>query len=104
LPSIEPRALAFHVREGRDDEFCSAFLRHFGGDFLLLSRQEYLSLKLFGSGNKHPKFEEFAGDYLAVAIGNVSIFNSREEAGKFIGVHAGLTESEMMVPFIVVER
>jgi hypothetical protein len=56
------------------------------------------------TGNKHPRFEEFIGDYLAVAISDVAIFNSREEAKQFIGAHAGMTEKEMMVPLIVVEK
>jgi predicted AlkP superfamily pyrophosphatase or phosphodiesterase len=104
LPSIEPRALAFHVKEGREQEFHDAFLEHFKNDFMLLSSQEVLKMNLFGNGKTHPRFEEFLGNYLAVAISNVSIFNSIEKAEKFVGVHAGLTEIEMMVPLIVVER
>ncbi len=104
LPSIEPRALAFYVKEGREKEFCNAFLKHFEKDFILLSKQEVLKQNLFGTGNNHPRFEEFLGDYLAVAVSDVAIFNSREEANLFIGAHAGMTEKEMMVPLIVVEK
>ncbi len=103
LPTIEPRALAFHIKEGRDKEFHDAFLMHFKKDFILLSKQEVLQKKLFGCGITHPRFEEFLGDYLAIAVSDVSIFNTREEADQFIGVHAGLTATEMMVPLIVVE-
>lgn len=53
---------------------------------------------------KHPRFEDFLGDYLAIGINDVSIFNSREEVNQFIGMHAGMTEKEMMIPLIVVER
>jgi hypothetical protein len=104
LPSIEPRALAFYVKEGRKEEFYKAFQKYFDKDFILLSRQEVIEQGLFGKGEKHPRFEEFLGDYLAIATGDVSIFNSREEADAFVGVHAGLTENEMMIPLIVIEK
>ncbi|MDF2845687.1 MAG: type phosphodiesterase / nucleotide pyrophosphatase [Herbinix sp.] len=104
LPTIEPRSLAFHVKEGKEKDFCFAFRKHFAKDFMLLSKQEVITSSLFGKGNLHPRFEEFIGDYLAIAIGNVAIFNSQEETDLFVGVHAGMTEKEMMVPLIVVER
>lgn len=104
LPSIEPRALAFHVKEGRDKDFQAAFLTLFKEDYMLLSRQEVLEKKLFGTGNIHPRLEEFLGDYLAIATNNVTLFHNRAHAESFIGVHAGITEDEMLVPLIVVER
>jgi hypothetical protein len=48
-------------------------------------------------------FEEFIGDFIGIAVGSRSIFNSREEYEKFVGVHAGMTEEEMMVPLILIE-
>lgn len=103
MPSIEPRALAFHVKEGREMEFETAFLRHFGGDCILLPKQAVIDQKLFGRGKAHRRFEEFLGDYLAIAIGDVSIFYTRKGAESFLGAHAGLTDFEMMVPLIVIE-
>lgn len=103
MPSLEPRALAFHVKEGREVEFETNFLRHFGGDFILLPKQAVIDQRLFGSGKAHPRFEEFLGNYLAIAIGEVSLFYTRSGAENFIGVHAGLTDFEMMVPLIVIE-
>ncbi len=103
LPSIEPRALACYVKEGMKESFKEEFIRNFGQDFMLLSKQEVIDSKLFGDGIEHPRFKEFIGDYLAVATGTKSIFNTKEEYEKFIGVHAGLTEVEMMVPLIIVE-
>lgn len=44
------------------------------------------------------------GDYLAVGIDDVTIFNSSEKKDFFIGVHAGLSEEEMYVPFIIIDR
>lgn len=86
-----------------DEAFKKAFVNHFGKDFILYSKKEILENQLFGSGKIHPRFPEFLGDYLAVAIGNKSIFNSQKKCDTFIGAHAGLTEKEMMVPFIAIE-
>jgi len=91
------------VKDGMNEKFKEAFLKHFGDDFLLLSREEVLEKKLFGDGEEHTRFQGFLGDYLAIAIAETSIFNAESEYKKFIGVHAGLTEWEMMVPLIVIE-
>lgn len=103
LPSIEPRSLAFYVKEGMEEKFKEAFLKHFGNDFLLLSKEEVLQKKLFGYGKEHSRFKDFLGDYLAIAVGETAIFNTEFQYKKFIGVHAGLTEWEMMVPLIIIE-
>lgn len=104
LPSIEPRALSLFVKEGEEERFKTEFLKHFHRDFILLSKEEVLEAKLFGDGAEHPHFQEFLGDYLAIGTGDVSIFNSREEAQEFIGIHAGLTQAEMEVPLIIIDE
>ncbi len=103
LPSIEPRALAFYVKDGMNEAFEKEFKKNFREDFILFSRKDILKNKLFGDGNAHPRFEDFIGDYVAAAVGTRSVFNTKASCEKFIGVHAGLTEREMMVPFIAVE-
>lgn len=103
LPSIEPRALAFFVKDGMEEKFVEEFNKEFKNDFLLLTKSEVLDRKIFGEGIENLKFKDFIGDFLAIGISDVSIFNNKEEYNKFIGVHAGLTEAEMMVPLIVVD-
>lgn len=103
LPSIEPRALAFHVKPGMHDSFKAEFLKKFGDDFLLLSKQEVMEQKIFGDGKIHLRFQEFIGDYLAIAVDKKSIFNIKKEYDKFIGIHAGMTIEEMMVPLILID-
>ncbi len=44
------------------------------------------------------------GDYLAIAVGDLSIYNTREEADTFVGIHAGLTDDEMIIPLIIIEN
>ncbi len=104
LPSIEPRALNLFIKEGKDSQFVEEFTKLFGEDFLLLTKEEVLEKKLFGTGTEHACFRAMLGDYLAVATGGLTIFNTKEEAEKFISVHAGLTEEEMRIPLIVAEK
>lgn len=67
-------------------------------------RKKDIKRQLFGGGIPHEQFVEMLGDYLAVAVGEVSIYNTREEKEKFIGAHAGITEDEMEIPLIAVRR
>ncbi|MBR3991188.1 MAG: phosphodiesterase, partial [Clostridia bacterium] len=77
--------------------------RFFGDDFILMKKREVIDKKLFGNGEEHPCFRSMLGDYLAVATGDLTVFNTEWEAAKFKSVHAGLTEAEMTVPLIVIE-
>ena len=104
LPSIEPRALSLFVKEGMEQQFEAAFQKEFGSKFLLLTKGAVKEQKLFGTGQEHSVFDSMLGDYLAVGTDNLTIFNTREERDAFIGVHAGLTEEEMMIPLIVVTK
>lgn len=103
LPSIEPRALNFFIKPGMEEQFVSEFNRRFSEKFRLFTKAEVLENKLFGRCTEHPAFHDMLGDYLAVATGDLCIYNTREEADFFIGAHAGLTAEEMTIPLILVE-
>ena len=103
MPSIEPRALNLFVKEEMREQFEAEFTKEFGEKFLLLTKEEVKKQKLFGTGKEHIRFDEMLGDYLAIATSDLSIYNTREERDKFIGVHAGLLEDEMVIPFICVK-
>ena len=100
--SIESRATCFYVKEEYREKFKEEFYKAFGKDFLLFSKDEVLEKKLFGEGQAHIKFEEFIGDFLAVAIGDQGIAYS-PKSQQFLSHHAGMTKQEMMIPFIVIE-
>ncbi len=111
-PAIEPRAVSFRLKPDIDRcQFETAFKKHFGKDFILMNHEEIISSGLFGNKvirldsevpAEHPRFREFIGDYIAVSTGIRSIFRTPEEIRKFIGIHAGLLEKEMLVPFIAI--
>lgn len=101
--SVECRAAAFYVKEEYNSEFRGAFWKAFGDGFLLLSREEVIERKLFGEGMEHLKFREFIGDYLAVSISDKGIVQT-PRSQQLLSNHAGMTEKEMQVPFIVVSK
>ncbi|MBP3610438.1 MAG: alkaline phosphatase family protein [Lachnospiraceae bacterium] len=104
LPSIEPRALNLFIKDGYHEQFVTEFKKEFGEKFLLFTKKEVKEKQLFGPGEEHPQFDGMLGDYLAMAVDDLSIYNTIEEKEKFKGVHAGLTEEEMVIPLLVVEK
>lgn len=102
MPSIEPRALNLFVNEDKKLQFEKEFEKEFGEDFVLLTKEDVYRTKLFGTGKSHENVDGMIGDYMAVAISDLTIFNTVEEAGKFKGVHAGYTKEELQIPLIVI--
>lgn len=102
-PSIETRASAFFVKNGMGPQFEQSFREAFGDSYILLSREQVLSEKLFGDGEPNPRAYGMLGDYLAIATGPVSIDYQRQNRELFRAAHAGLTDEEINIPFIAVE-
>lgn len=101
MPSIEPRALNLYIRDGKKEQFEKAFWNAFGDDFILLTHEEVYAMDIFGTGRKHANVNRMIGDYVAIAVTDLTIFNTAEEVAAFKGVHAGYTKEEMEIPFIV---
>lgn len=99
-PSIESRATAFFIKDGKKKAFERLFRKKFGKHFRLHTRDELLDMKLFGPGEKHPKLDEFLGDYMALATDRY-IFKSQSGDFTMKGQHAGLLADEMLVPLII---
>ena len=73
MPSMETRSMSLFIKPGMKDQFRTAFEKHFGSCYTLLSKEEVLSLKLFGSGTPHKRSTNFIGDFIAVATKNIEI-------------------------------
>lgn len=101
-PSVEPRAVSFFVKDGETEKFKTEFNKIFSSSFRLMTKNEVFAENLLGYGTPHPKTTDFIGDFLAVALDETCIDYKRAEY-EFVGVHAGLTEEEMTVPFIAIE-
>ena len=98
--SLETRAASLFVKEGCNKEFEKLFKKYMGDNYILMSHEEFMKSGLLGTGVPHPRTEGFIGDYVAIATGNRSIEDDRAN-DIHIGMHAGLTEEEMLVPLIL---
>ncbi|MBR6484989.1 MAG: hypothetical protein IKT14_08205, partial [Clostridiales bacterium] len=102
-PSLEPRAMTFFIKEGMQEEFAGKFMDTFEKDYVLLNHKQVLETHLFGDHENHPRFEEFIGDFLAIAKSDLMLDYSdkpREPLKGKIGMHAGMCEDELMIPVI----
>ena len=103
MPSIEPRALNLFVKEDRKCQFEREFVKEFGKDYVLLIKEDVYQTKLFGTGKPHENVDGMIGDYIAIGVSDLTIFNTVEEADKFKGVHAGYTKEELQIPLIIID-
>lgn len=103
MPSIEPRALNLYVKEEKRAQFEREFEKEFGGDFVLLTKEEIYASGLFGTKTPHKNVDAMIGDYVAIGMTDLTIFNTREEADRVKGVHAGYTKEEIQIPIIIYE-
>ena len=100
-PSIESRALNLFVREEKRAFFAHRFRETFGDSYKLLSKQEVIASRLFGPGKDRDRFARMLGDFLAVAVGDLTILKSHKSS-RFLSVHGGMTAAEMEIPLICV--
>lgn len=103
-PSLESRVVAFWVKEDMKKEFEERFKNAFGEEFLLMNNKEFLEKNLLGFGQKHPKIDDFIGNYIALSTGGSMIrLETYLADGKPIkkSTHCGLTKEEMEVPVII---
>lgn len=104
--SLESRAITFWIKPEKKQQFENYFKEKFKEDYILYSKKEFLDSNLLGYGEKHPKVDDFIGDYIAIAIGDSIIkleTNISKEKEDKKATHCGFTPEEMEVPLIWVE-
>jgi hypothetical protein len=99
-PSIESRATAFFIKPEQKKIFEDRFKDHFRDKYILYTVDEAVQTGLFGPGVPHPRFREFLGDYLAVAIDHY-YFQLFSYPTPIKGQHAGILKDEMLVPLVI---
>ena len=105
--NLDDRVSSVFVKPDMKAAFAHRFRTHFPHDFLLLDSRQALADGLFGTGVSHPRVSGFLGDYLIIATGGSIL---RQRVGDFVSgpefksAHAGLTEQEMVVPLILIDR
>ena len=98
--SMENRAASLWVKDVKTfkDEFSKSPLSKY---FILYDKESFLESGLLGKGQKHPMVDELVGDLIVIATNKYSLALEKNDQ-EFIGIHAGLTEDEMLVPLIVI--
>ena len=100
IPSMEPRAVNFFVKEDKKQEFVNLFNKYFGTWFNLYTIQEVLQSNLFGDGEANQVAIDSFGDYLAIAKSNKTLLTDFDK--ELVSNHAGYTDDEIYIPLIVI--
>ena len=97
-PSMEARAISFFVKPEYLQTFPEEFKRTFYKDYILLTKEEALTLELFGPDNTRENPPEL-GDFIALAITPRTLLWNKSQ-GQYKSHHSGLTKAEMRIPLI----
>lgn len=104
--SLESRVVGFWVKENMKKEFEERFNNVCGEDFWLMTTEEFLDKHFLGYGKKHPKIDEFLGNYIALSTSSsMIVIETFLAEGKPVkkSTHCGLSKEEMEVPIIVIK-
>lgn len=102
--SLESRAVTFWVKEDKKEKFENFFNTNLKEEFILYKKEEFLNKNLLGFGTKHPKIDDFIGNYIAISIGSSIIklgTNISKDKKQKMSTHCGFTPDEMEVPLII---
>ena len=101
--SLEKRAPSFFIKEGKKKEFKSLFNKYYGEHFELFSKEEVLSMKLFGEGKPADGVIDSFGGFVAVSLDKYGLLASKElvHHDSFKGHHAGGTKEERLIDISV---
>ncbi len=106
-PFPESRFVSFFVKPHKTVIFEEAF-RKYQNDFMLFTRDEFLTYGFLGDAKPHYKLDDFIGNYLAIAIGNKGfryLYRQKKDENKiFRAHHSGLTKDEMEIPLFYFEK
>jgi len=101
LPPVgEPRASYLFVREGTRERVLQALDHRVKDGLVCVDARTLLEDGLLGIGTPHPEVVARIGDLAVVATGRAGIYHPYRDAVLLRGMHGGLTEDEMLVPFI----
>ncbi len=100
----ERRVAYCRVKQGQHERFEQAVATHLGERVDVIPGRRLLDEHVFGPAAKpHPKLAERVGDYALIARDNWTIYDrlENERDHLMIGVHAGISADEMLIPLVL---
>lgn len=105
LPSIDTRMISFFVKEECKVEFEDTFMKEFGKDVILLTKDEVDEYRLFGNTKLSKRTFDALGEYIAIVVNNKFMVCDKinlEDKLNTKGNHSGLTKEETTIPLVVI--
>ena len=105
-PALESRFKTFYIKEDKQEEFKRLFEKYFGEDFVLYTKQEFLTAHILGYGTPHPLVENSLGDFVVIGVKDKELHYTTGERDikHMIADHAGFSKAELIVPLIIIKR
>ena len=101
LPTGENRLAYLYLKPGKKDTVKDYIHANWPDGFTLVDPERALEKDLFGPGDPHPDIFNRIGDLIAVAKGDAYWWWAAKE-NPLIGRHGGMSDQEMLVPFLAV--
>lgn len=101
-PTGDARAAYLYLRRGHEQEVEEFLRERFPQDLLVMKSDEALEKGLWGLERPTSESRARLGDLVALARGSRFLLWPKEEF-KLRGMHGGLTEEELLVPFLALE-
>jgi hypothetical protein len=98
-PTGENRLAYLHVKHGKMDEVKNYINREWSNQFEILHSEDALNKGLFGPEPYHDNMLSRLGDLILISKGNAFLWWANKN-NPLIGRHGGLSEQEMVVPFL----
>lgn len=103
-PALETRCQCFYIKEGMEEQFEKEFKEEFEERFVLLNKRQVKETHLFGDLEDAQRFDEFIGDYIAIAKTGMCFKYDDSNHKELKGQHAGMMDDEIMVPVIIYQK
>ena len=106
MPLSGERRMAYcYLKDGQQEAFLTYLQAKLADQISVYPSKQLLEQHYYGLGPAHPQLHNRIGDYTLAMNGNYTIMDTIPGERHFyhIGTHGGLSDDEMLVPFIVVE-
>jgi predicted AlkP superfamily pyrophosphatase or phosphodiesterase len=99
-PTGENRLAYFYLRPGQVDQVRAYVESTWPGQFAVITAKQALQAGLLGPGAVDSRLIDRIGDLWVIARGDAYLWWAENKENHLLGRHGGLTQQEMLVPFL----